>query len=284
MLGMPFSKRFVKLSQMQAVASNSPPADYYEVSDNNLLSQPVVRNVAQILAAAPQDILDIGCGTGAFGTLLTESQNYTGIDLKITPTPIPFKCQARLLEHDACNALPFAAESFDTIVSFWCMEHLPAPQNTLNECVRVLKPGGWLFFVFPNYDNPTRRCPSWWVSHSSDDSIATAFQRFALTDLSTQLVRRLTYLLRQSAKQVYLDIFQSRSLFEINPDPAHRRLNWSRDRDAIHIASARSVMRYLQGFGLTAVPAELREEIYKKARYWMFDRNPEQVLWMEKAQ
>jgi SAM-dependent methyltransferase len=47
--------------------------------------------------------------------------------------------------------LPFRDESFDVIYSTNVLEHVLEPEIVLQEALRVLKPGGYLQFIFPNY-------------------------------------------------------------------------------------------------------------------------------------
>jgi len=42
-------------------------------------------------------------------------------------------------------------ESFDLIVSFQVLEHVGSLETTIDECVRLLRPGGLMYHVFPNY-------------------------------------------------------------------------------------------------------------------------------------
>jgi SAM-dependent methyltransferase len=47
--------------------------------------------------------------------------------------------------------LPFASNSIDFVFSSSVLEHVQDPEMVLKEAVRVLKPGGYLQFVIPNY-------------------------------------------------------------------------------------------------------------------------------------
>lgn len=55
-----------------------------------------------------------------------------------------------LILHDGLQ-LPHPDESFDYVLSFQVFEHAPDPEATLNECLRVLKPGGVMYHICPNY-------------------------------------------------------------------------------------------------------------------------------------
>lgn len=51
-------------------------------------------------------------------------------------------------EFDAEN-IPFDSRSFDSVVFFDLLEHVPNPDRLLTECLRVLRPGGVLHFFVP---------------------------------------------------------------------------------------------------------------------------------------
>lgn len=52
------------------------------------------------------------------------------------------------------QALPFADATFDAVVFFDLIEHVPAPDTLLAECRRVLRPGCTLHFFVPLEDQP----------------------------------------------------------------------------------------------------------------------------------
>jgi 2-polyprenyl-3-methyl-5-hydroxy-6-metoxy-1,4-benzoquinol methylase len=47
--------------------------------------------------------------------------------------------------------LPFAANSFDLIISLQVLEHVQNPRAVINEVFRVLKPGGYIYISYENY-------------------------------------------------------------------------------------------------------------------------------------
>ena len=94
-------------------------------------------------------LLDCGCGTAPMLTLLHEKypdKHYTGIDL--TPQMIE-AAKAKNMEGvelivGDCENLPFADESFDTVICSQSFHHYPNVQNFFNSVYRVLKPNGRL--------------------------------------------------------------------------------------------------------------------------------------------
>jgi SAM-dependent methyltransferase len=107
-------------------------------------------------------ILDLGCG---FGGRTLAYQRVTGghcIGLEIDPRMAgPALRFAKSMEAaDASfaagvgEALPFANDSFDAVLSYDVLEHVQDPRKTLAEVCRVLKAGGRFLAVFPPYFHP----------------------------------------------------------------------------------------------------------------------------------
>ena len=108
-------------------------------------------------------LLDLGCFTG--GRLAYWTKNYrlkTGLGIDINPE---FKLAADEFNEKMCipnvlistgygEALPYENDSIDFIVATDVFEHVRNLFMTLLECHRVLKPGGKLLAVFPQYLQP----------------------------------------------------------------------------------------------------------------------------------
>ncbi|OHA85037.1 MAG: hypothetical protein A2481_01975 [Candidatus Yonathbacteria bacterium RIFOXYC2_FULL_47_9] len=95
-------------------------------------------------------LLDIGCGNGRFlGALEGKALNYTGIDFSEGLIGVARECyreraQTTFVVGDAL-ALPFPDRSFDNVVSFAVLHHIPSRAyrvQFLREAARVVKPGG----------------------------------------------------------------------------------------------------------------------------------------------
>jgi ubiquinone/menaquinone biosynthesis C-methylase UbiE len=104
-------------------------------------------------------VLEIGCGEGAFARLLAErGAKVTAADF----SPVAVETASKLLEDfPGCRAIvadieaiPFADEEFDLVVSEETLEHVPHPRRGLEELVRVTRRGGRLIVTTPNYLSP----------------------------------------------------------------------------------------------------------------------------------
>lgn len=105
--------------------------------------------LAELELESFENVLDVGCGTGAVLELLHErypSSLLTGLDL--TPGMIEV-ARAKQLSNvdfvvgDAEN-LPFEPQSFDAVLCSNSFHHYPHPDRFFAEAARVLRPGGRL--------------------------------------------------------------------------------------------------------------------------------------------
>lgn len=92
--------------------------------------------------ATGSDVLEVGCGTGLILERLGRvAKRAEGIDL--SPGMLE-KARARGLrvKEASATALPYDAESFDLVVSFKVLAHVPDIRGALAEMARVCRPGG----------------------------------------------------------------------------------------------------------------------------------------------
>jgi SAM-dependent methyltransferase len=114
------------------------------------------RHQAAYLALAPMCakavVLEAGCGEG-YGAAVALEAGASAV--------VAFDYDADAVEHTHCTyavpavrgnlvALPFAAGSFDVVLSLQTIEHLWDQHTFLDECARVLRPGGRLALTTPN--------------------------------------------------------------------------------------------------------------------------------------
>lgn len=120
--------------------------------------------LSQILRAIPLNlekakILEIGSGLGAFILVCQkEGINSFGLELNKNAANV---ANGILKKEGISNkvvqgvgeSLPYKNNSFDLVTSFQVLEHTQNPEKVLKESVRVLKKGGYLYFVIPNYNS-----------------------------------------------------------------------------------------------------------------------------------
>ena len=126
------------------------------------------RALSMLEIDADDRVLDVGCGTG-FGTvgLLEYTEDIYGLDqsehqlakarAKLGDTPVTFT------RGDA-ERLPFDDDAFDIVWSSGSIEYWPHPVRALEEFYRVVKPGGQVLVVGPNY-------PPWPIVQQIVDAI-----------------------------------------------------------------------------------------------------------------
>lgn len=98
-------------------------------------------------------VLDLGCGHGIFGRLLTEREcqvSYADQENQLAPdlrqeTFIPID-----LDHDSFTKLG----QHDLVICSNVLEHLANPDRFLTECRSILLPGGHLYLSWTNWLSP----------------------------------------------------------------------------------------------------------------------------------
>lgn len=97
-------------------------------------------------------ILDYGCGRGEI------SQAFRTRGFQVVAADTAHDAGQSLEENDYVlldgtkRRLPFADETFDVVFSKSVIEHLSEPLVTMSELVRVLKPGGQLISLTPDWE------------------------------------------------------------------------------------------------------------------------------------
>lgn len=113
--------------------------------------------IAQQVELAGKQVLDIGCGGGLLSESLAKAQAHvTGIDLSeslIKTASQHAKQQGLNIEYRLQSSTELMSEksqAFDVITCMELLEHVPEPDQLVQECAHLLKPGGMIFFATLN--------------------------------------------------------------------------------------------------------------------------------------
>jgi SAM-dependent methyltransferase len=117
-------------------------------------------------------LLEVGCGRGEFLHNFQQlGMVVQGLDLepKVAKDAYGLAVETCDVENEA---MPFPDDYFDVIYSKSFLEHLRDPDNFMKEALRVLKPGGLLLTLVPDwesnyktyFDDYTHRSPYTWVA------------------------------------------------------------------------------------------------------------------------
>ena len=117
----------------------------------------------QAIACIPQidgDILELCVGGGAFARKIPHSyRSYTGLDLsKSLLAALKEHMPHVKTVHGDAQDLPFEDNSYDAVLVFSGLHHLPRFRQTVDNGFRILRPGGCFFCFEPN-DRAWYRAP-----------------------------------------------------------------------------------------------------------------------------
>ncbi len=140
---------------------------YYERYDPFLLDKkPFMRSVFEnifddFFPEKSESVLDLGCGTCFYWPLLVKHCNILeGLDYSEA-----MLCEAKKLVNSIKDAhvnlkqgsgdsLPYDDKSFDKVIAFDVLHHIPDLDSTMKEIRRVLKTNGTFVNLEPNMVNP----------------------------------------------------------------------------------------------------------------------------------
>lgn len=108
-------------------------------------------------------ILDLGCGSGAWGVRIAElGYKVTGIDISSKMVKAAF-CSTKDMKVDFspicadAERMPFKNKSFDCVFFGFSLHHIPNISLTFKEALRCLKDSGRIILIDPNGSNPVRQ-------------------------------------------------------------------------------------------------------------------------------
>ena len=98
-------------------------------------------------------VLDIGCGRGDFTKGFKDlNLEVFGIDREIVDSEMLKGIEVKSVDFEK-NPFSFSPDTFDFVFSKSVIEHLYNPENFIQECYKVLKPGGKIIIMTPDWQS-----------------------------------------------------------------------------------------------------------------------------------
>ncbi|NGM86018.1 class I SAM-dependent methyltransferase [Parapusillimonas sp. SGNA-6] len=100
----------------------------------------------------PAKVMELGCSHGSFLALLTQA-GFDALGVEMSPWVVHYAKEtfgASVLT-GPIETLDIGVGSQDVIVLMDVLEHLPDPAGTMRQCLRLLKPEGFLLIQTPQY-------------------------------------------------------------------------------------------------------------------------------------
>ena len=97
------------------------------------------------------------CGIDAYG-LEPHNNSYGDLEKITRKFMTRFELTDAIIHRGEAETLPHPDNTFDVVFSYYVLEHVNDPASVIQQSLRVLRPGGNLLFIFPNYG-------SFWEGH-----------------------------------------------------------------------------------------------------------------------
>jgi len=96
-------------------------------------------------------LLDVGCWDGGFiSQVLRDARGVVGVDVAQAALRVARTRGLSTVRAQVEARLPFADQTFSTVVAAEIIEHVFDTQSVVGEWARVVAPGGWLVITTPN--------------------------------------------------------------------------------------------------------------------------------------
>ncbi|MDA8140174.1 MAG: bifunctional 2-polyprenyl-6-hydroxyphenol methylase/3-demethylubiquinol 3-O-methyltransferase UbiG [Desulfobacteraceae bacterium] len=145
-----------ELAKFKAMADLwwQPKGEFKALHDINPVRLAYVRDRAGL---AGKEVLDVGCGGGLLAEAMARAgARVTGIDMEASALAAARRHAAQSglkVDYHQGSAEIWAAQhgaAYDTVTCMELVEHVPDPGGLIQDCARLLKPGGHLFLATVN--------------------------------------------------------------------------------------------------------------------------------------
>ena len=111
--------------------------------------------VSRMLPAGVRDVLEVGCGQGAFGARLAQRYDYLGLEPDETSCTVAQR-RVKAAGRGEVRNIPVEAlggEQFDLVCAFEVLEHMEDDEAAVRQWTARLRPGGWLMLSVPAHQS-----------------------------------------------------------------------------------------------------------------------------------
>lgn len=201
------------------------------------------RDIISILKPC-ENILEVGCGRSQILRACPELiPNYTGLDFSselMKKNQLEFS-NAKFHVFSDPVKFPFPDQSFDCVFSHFVIEHTVHPDVFLDECLRVLKPNGYLVILCPDflgYDNITSQRVGFSQGSGREKLSKLKIFDAIVTGFDTKI--RLPRFCKKLKNQI-----STAPLFMINLNPTCFSDSFQPDVDAVYVTYRPEIIKYL---------------------------------------
>ncbi len=174
--------------------------------------------------------LEIGCGNGdLLNEFMLLGLNVSGTDL-LSSAGMDYP-ELKIVQNDIeREPLPFESNSQDVIFSKSVVEHIYNPECLFNEALRVLKPGGILITLTPDWELQTKKFFDDWT-HKTPFTIVTMERLYSLAGFVSLKIEYFKQLPILWNKKFLLKISNILALFIREREKT--KLRWIRERQIL---------------------------------------------------
>ncbi len=147
----------------------------------------------------PWSYLDIGCGNGFMLTAAKEAgfEHVYGCEPSHHAIEQADPSIRHFIKQGMFSAELFQNQRFDAVSCFQTLDHIPDPRAFVRECLKVLKPGGYVLFINHNIASLAarilgERCPMIDIEHTylhTPETMRTLFSKEGFTEIDVFSVR-----------------------------------------------------------------------------------------------
>ena len=124
------------------------------------------RQLEEIARIRPDRLIDIGCGPGAFLSLVEKTFPFIQLNALDLSEEMIRETRERLSGTAVATVgdsekMPLGSEQYQVVTCNMSIHHYPHPQDALNEMFRILKPGGVLLLNDMDCVAPVRAAANW---------------------------------------------------------------------------------------------------------------------------